>query len=123
MAKTLKCQVTFPLTLIVNSESEKDLEGARAEAREIVASGKELHGEQKAMINAFASERTTEQLLELILRKGIRELVRAELKSEMNNSETKCRIGDIKVDFNAFDPCGCNACHSGPSKFCEASFK
>ncbi|QHJ81065.1 MAG: hypothetical protein [Bacteriophage sp.] len=99
MAKTLKCQVTFPLTLIVNSESEKDLEGARAEAREIVASGKELRGEQKAMITAFASERTTEQLMELILRKGIRELVRAELKSEMNNSGTKCRIGDIKVDF------------------------
>lgn len=101
MAKTLKCNVTFPLTLIVNSESVASVEESRKEAREVLASGVALSGERKAMIEAFASERTTEELLELILRKGLREIIRSELKSEMNNSETKVRIGDIKVDFEA----------------------
>lgn len=123
MAKTLKCTVNFPLTFVVNTESVKDLEGVREEARKMLAdTTMSFKGEQSAMLEAFASERTTEALLELILRKGVREIVRKELKSEMNNSETKVRIGDIKVDFSADEPCGCNACHSGPSKFCEASF-
>ncbi|WYW00660.1 host HNS inhibition protein [Pseudomonas phage vB_PpuP-Vasula] len=101
MAKTLKCNVSFGMTAICNTETVKALEDARVEARGILAENPSVNGEHKAMLEAFASERTTEALLELILRKGIREIVRKELEAEMNNGETSVRIGNIKVAFEA----------------------
>lgn len=100
MAKTLKCNVTFGLTCVVNSEAEKGLEAARDLARVALKhSDEEPKGEQGAMLKLFASERTTEELLELIVRKGIRELIRSELESEMNNDESTVTVGNIKVAF------------------------
>ena len=101
MAKTLKCNVTFGATIVVNSDAEKALEAARDLARVALKNGEKPKGEQGAMLEAFASERTLEQLLELIVRKGIREIVRDELESELNNDETAATIGNIKVTFEA----------------------
>ncbi|AFO12315.1 hypothetical protein PhiS1_26 [Pseudomonas phage Phi-S1] len=102
MAKTLKCNVNFGLTVVVNSESEKALEAARDLARVALKHNPdEAKGEQKFLLEAFASERTTEQLLELIVRKGVRELVREELERELNNDETSTTVGNIKVTFEA----------------------
>lgn len=101
MAKTLKCNVNFGLTVVVNSKSEKALEAARDLARVALKHGDKPKGEQGAMLEAFASERTIEQLLELIVRKGIRELVREELEREMNNDETSTTVGNIKVTFES----------------------
>lgn len=101
MAKTLKCNVTFGATIVVSSDAEKALEAARDLARVALKHGEKPKGEQKFLLEAFASERTTEQLLELIVRKGVRELVREELEREMNNDETSTTVGDIKVTFEA----------------------
>lgn len=101
MAKTLKCNVSFGLTAVVNTETVKAVDEARLEARKALAEGEQGDGEHAAMLKLFASERTTEELLEVILRKGLREIIRKELMQEMNNSETSLRIGDIKVAFAA----------------------
>ena len=99
MAKTLKCNVSFGLSSVVNTETVKALEEARIEAREALQDGIKCDGERMAMLKVFASERTTEELLELMFRKGIREIVRKELKAEMDNDETSLRVGEIKVAF------------------------
>lgn len=104
MAKTLKCNVSFGLSAVVNTETVKAVEEARAEAREALQDGVKYDGERKAMLEVFASERTTEELLELLLRKGIRDLVRKELKAEMDNDETRVRVGEIKVTFEHITP-------------------
>lgn len=99
MAKTLKCNVTFGLTAVVNTETETAVNVAREEARKALTEGVQCDGEHKAMLEIFASDRTTEALLELVLRKGIRELVRSELEREMTNDETSVKVGNIKVEF------------------------
>lgn len=111
MSKTLKLNVTFPITAVVNTETVVDLEGARLEAREAIAEMIPMKGEQLAMFKLFASEMTTEALLETILRKGLREIIRKEINSEMNNGETTVRVGDIKVAFEKpMEPRSCNGC-------------
>lgn len=99
MAMTLKASVSFDLTAVVNTETVKALEDARIEAREALQDGIKCNGEHKAMLEVFASERTTEALLELILRKGLREIIRKEIKSEMCNDETSVRLGEITVAY------------------------
>lgn len=103
MAKTLKLNVTFPMTVVVNTESVAAVDASRVTAREAVAKaaqeGEQLKGEAGAFLRLFASEITTEALLEIIMRKGIREIIRAEMTSELNNAETGVRVGDIKVSY------------------------
>ncbi|ANY29041.1 hypothetical protein UNOSLW4_0130 [Pseudomonas phage UNO-SLW4] len=99
MAKTLKANVSFGLTCVVNTDAEKALEAARDLARVALKHGEAPKGEQGAMLSLFASEKPTEELLEIIIRKGVRELVREELDRELNTDETRATIGNIKVDF------------------------
>lgn len=113
MAKTLKLNVTFPMTIVVNSETVVAVESARKEAREALSkaaeNGEKVKGEAGAFLKLFASELSTEKLLETLTRKGIREVVRKELTSELNNAETSVRVGDIKVTYETPKiPCGCN---------------
>lgn len=97
MSKTLKLTVSFPMSVVVNSETVAAVE----ESREALKGAKQLKGEEKAMAVLFASERTTEEILEIVMRKGIREILRKELTSELNNTETGVTVGDIKVVYAA----------------------
>ncbi|UAV89431.1 hypothetical protein SNK_28 [Pseudomonas phage SNK] len=116
MAKTLKLNVAFGMTVVINSETEKGFEVARAAARESVKQGV-LNGNKKdSMLHVFASDKTSEEVFEIILRSGVRELIRKELTSEMNNGETSATVGNIKVTFEKRSDvlarsCDCNACY------------
>lgn len=128
MSITLKAQVNFGLTIVVETKSLEFVRDARAACKSMSAEQaaealKDADGEERFKLNLFRSERTDEEVLEAIYRTYLRGFMRDELKSQLCNSESRARIGNIKVDFNADAPCGCNACHAGPSKFCEASFK
>ncbi|QJD54617.1 hypothetical protein PssvBMR1_gp24 [Pseudomonas phage MR1] len=101
MAITLKANVNFGLRLVVNTGTIAAVEVSRALARVAVAEGKPMKGESAAMVSLFASEITTESLMETIMRKGIRELVREHLEDELNNDETTVRVGNVKVAFEA----------------------
>lgn len=101
MAKTIKCNVNFDLTAVIQSSGLKTLQEAREASREAIAGGEHGDGEHKAMIEIFASDRTEEDLLKLILRKSIREMIREELEGELNTADTSVRVGNIKVDFKA----------------------
>ncbi|WYW04373.1 host HNS inhibition protein [Pseudomonas phage vB_PpuP-Kurepalu-2] len=99
MAKTLKANVNFGVTIVINSETEKAFEIARAAARESVKQGITNGNKKDSMLHVFASDKTSEEVFEIILRSGIRELVRKELTGELNNGETSATVGNIKVDF------------------------
>lgn len=116
MAKTLKLNVAFGMTVVINSETEKGFEVARVAARESVKQGV-LNGNKKdSMLHVFASEKTSEEVFEIIIRSGVRELIRNELTREMNNGETSTTVGNIKVTFEKRSDvlarsCDCNACY------------
>uniref|UniRef100_A0AAU6VZG9 Uncharacterized protein n=1 Tax=Pseudomonas phage Ghual01 TaxID=3138534 RepID=A0AAU6VZG9_9CAUD len=101
MAITLKANVNFGLRLVVNTGTIAAVEVSRALSRVALAEGNVGKGEAAAMVRLFASEITTESLMETILRKGIRELVREHLEDELNNEETTVRVGNVKVAFEA----------------------
>ncbi|WZX11488.1 hypothetical protein YZUPF006_000026 [Pseudomonas phage YZU-PF-006] len=115
MAKTLKLNVSFPMTVVVNTDACKGLSIARAAAREAVKQGTINGNKKDNMLNVFASDNTDEEVIEIILRSGVRELVRNELTREMSNDETKATVGDIKVSFENNSvlarSCDCNACY------------
>ncbi|AKG94369.1 hypothetical protein VO98_135 [Pseudomonas phage phiPsa17] len=114
MAKTLKLNVSFPMSVVVNTETCKGLEVARAAAREAIKQGTTNGNKRDFMLNVFASDKTTEEVLEIIIRSGVRQLVREELTREMTNDETRATVGDIKVSFEDSSvlarSCDCNAC-------------
>ena len=114
MAKTLKLNVTFPMSVVVNTQTVKALEIARAAAREAVKQG-ELNGDKRdSMVHVFASDKPTEEVLEIIIRSGVRGLIRDELTRGLTNDETRATVGNIKVAFEGNSAlarsCDCNAC-------------
>ena len=106
MAKTLKVNVSFPMTIVVNTDAVNSLTEVRATAREALevaaAAGEKIAGEKGAMIRLFAGDMTDEALLELIMRKGIRDFIRDDMRKELNTSETKTTVGDVRVTFEPF---------------------
>lgn len=109
MAITLKTNVSFPMTIVVTSETIKDFQEARQEAREILASGKELKGQTKYRVEMFASDMTDEQIFERIYREGVREFIKKDFINEIQGNESRIRVGDVKVSFvpNAVVPRKC----------------
>lgn len=118
MAKTFKAHVSFPLTLVVKTETVTDFLEAREEARKILASGKVLKGESKFRIELMASDKPDDEVLQTIFRSGIREVLRKDFLSEIVGSESTGRIGDTLVVFEdrkvsvgeVLAPCCCGNC-------------
>ncbi|UMO76101.1 hypothetical protein PF_00027 [Pseudomonas phage P413] len=99
MAITLKTNVSFPMTMVVTSETVKDFQEARNEARQILASGKVLKGHTKYRVELMASDLTDEQCFERIYREGIREFLKKDFVNEIQGNESRIRVGDVKVSF------------------------
>lgn len=113
MAKTLRLTVTFPMTIVVSSETCAELAADRKRIREMPAEKvAKLKGQPKANYELMMSERTDEELMEIIYRAGLRETIRSNIKSEVCSSESTCRIGDIKVTYEKpVEPKGsCQGC-------------
>ncbi|QJD54673.1 hypothetical protein PssvBMR2_gp30 [Pseudomonas phage MR2] len=104
MAITLKATVSFPISMVVFSETVKDFAEAREEARKMLADEKvsaRLRGETRYRVELLASDKTDEQIFEQIYRQGIREVVRKDLAKEIAGNEARVRTGDVKVSFEA----------------------
>lgn len=117
MAMTLKLNVTFPMSIVVSSETIKDFAEAREEARKILADEKaksRLKGETKYRVELLAGDKTDEQCFEQIYRQGIRESIKKDLAKEIAGTESRVRVGDVKVAFEDRSvlarSCDCNAC-------------
>ena len=112
MRMTLKLNVSFPMTIVVKTETLKAFDATREEIRKIPAEEiAALKGEAKFRAELFRGDRTTEQVMELIYRAGIRELIRKELVEEINGNESTARLGCIKVTYEApMVPRSCNGC-------------
>lgn len=118
MAKTLKLNVTFPMSIVVSSETIKDFAEAREEARKMLADENikaRLKGETKYRVELLAGDKTDEQCFEQIYRQGIREFIKKDLAKEISGNEARLRIGDVKVTFEDRSvlarSCDCNACY------------
>jgi len=101
MAKTLKLNVSFPMSVVVKSEIIADFQEARKEARKILASGKALRGHTKYRVELMASDKTDEQCFEQIYREGIREFLKKDFIKELEGNESRIRVGDVKVVYEA----------------------
>ncbi|WYW04228.1 host HNS inhibition protein [Pseudomonas phage vB_PpuP-Kallioja] len=111
MSMTLKLNVSFPMTIVVKAETLKAFDETREEARKIPAEEIEkLKGETKFRAELFRGDRTTEQVMELIYRAGIRELIRKELVEEITGNESTARLGCIKVTYEAPPKRSCQGC-------------
>jgi hypothetical protein len=112
MSKTLKMTISLPLTVVVKTESIAALEASREEIRQMPAEKvAALKGAQKFRYELFAGDKTTEQVLEVIYRQGLREGVRDLIMGEIQGNESTCRVGDIKVTFEApMVPRSCDRC-------------
>lgn len=105
MSKTLRCTVSFPLTLVFNEDQLKQLRESREEAREVVAAGfrmghgRKVTGSEKAMCEMFASDLTDEQLLERICRAGIRQFLTQDFAKDLRGDGTNVRLGSVKVAY------------------------
>lgn len=112
MSKTFKITVNFPLTLVVSTETVKELTEAREAAREISGSGKVLKGEPKFRVELLASDKPDDEVLETIYRSGIRQLLRDDFMKELCGDEgVRGRLGDVKVVFDTPKvPRSCQGC-------------
>jgi len=104
MSITLKAQVTFGLTIVVEKETLKFVSDARAECKamtpeQVSAKLKDATGEERLKFELFRSDKTDEEVIEVIYRTSMRGFLREELKSQLCNSESRARIGNIEVDF------------------------
>lgn len=113
MAMTLKLNVTFTMSIVVSSETIKDFAEAREEARKILADEKaksRLKGETKYRVELLAGDKTDEQVFEQIYRQGIRECIKKDLAKEIAGTESRVRVGDVKVAFEAPPKRSCQGC-------------
>ena len=116
MAKTLKLNVSFPMTAVISTETVKEFQEARNAARSILADpdSKALKGEVKFRIELLASDKTDDEVLETIYRSGIRDFIRSDLAKEIGGSEANIRTGDCKVVFETREKpaegCDCGSC-------------
>lgn len=97
MAKTLKLNVSFPMTIVVATDTITALKATREEARLI-------HSEKIAKLNG-----------ETKFRAGIREFITRYMRNKIAGNEAKIRLGSVKVSFEDNSllarSCDCNACH------------
>ena len=106
MSITLKAEVTFGLTIVVEKETLKFVADARAEVKALTVEKvaeklKDATGEERFKFDLFRSDKTDEEVIEVIYRTSMRGFLRDELKSQLCNDESRARIGNIKVDFRA----------------------
>lgn len=101
MSKTLRSTVSFSLSQAFDEEALQVLRESRAEARVLVQAGLPEHikGDSRAMCEMFASDLTEEQLLERVIRAGIRQYIREDFVKELTGDGQRVRVGSVKVAF------------------------
>lgn len=106
MAITLRANVSFPLTVVVHTETMKMVAEARRLCKELsederAVKFKDADKEERSKLDLFLSDKTDEQVIEQIYRAALRRHIRKELRSELTNDESTARIGDTRVVFES----------------------
>ncbi|WP_300733866.1 hypothetical protein [Pseudomonas sp.] len=119
MAITLKAHVSFPMTIVVATETMKFVAQARAEVRSVPAEKlaeklKDANKLERAKLELFLSDKTDEQVVEWIYRSSLRQFIRDDLRKELCNDESTARIGDTRVIFEQKEvkPKWCATCQN-----------
>lgn len=100
MAKTLKLNVSFPMTIVVSTDAMTAIKAIREEVRLTPAEKiAELTGETKFSAELFRGDKSEEEMLELIYRAGIREFITKDMRKEIAGNEARIRLGSVKVVF------------------------
>lgn len=109
MSKTLKLNVSFPLSIVIHSETIKELQESREEARALTTEEvSKFRGQRKANYLMLISDKPDEEIFEVIYRAGIREHMRTTLLKDLQGNEARIRLGDVKVVFEKFEkPTAC----------------
>jgi hypothetical protein len=100
MPITMKAVCSFPLTIVINTETMEYIAKARKECRE--ADPEKFATANKAerfKVDLFLSDKTDEEVAQVIYRASLREFIRRDVKRELATDECRARIGDIRVDF------------------------
>lgn len=102
MSITMKAVVTFPMTIIINRETMQYIAEARQKCRDADPEKfAEAKGHERFKVELFLSNKTDEEVCQIIYRASMREFIRRDVTNELKTDESRARIGDIKVDFNA----------------------
>lgn len=100
MSITMKAVVTFPLTIIINTETMQYIAEARQKCRDAdPAKFAEAKGHERFKVELFLSDKTDEEVAQVIYRASMREFIRRDMTNELKTDECSARIGDIKVTF------------------------
>lgn len=103
MSKTLKLNVSFPMTIVVSGESLLEVQKAREQMRAISEDkASAFTGESKAHYELFKGDLSDEAVLERIYRSGIRRFMREDFLKEITGNEATARLGSVKVSFEEF---------------------
>lgn len=103
MSKTLKLNVSFPMTIVVSGESLLELQKARKDVRGLPAEKVAgLKGESKAHCELLSGDLSDEAVLERIYRSGIRRFMREDFLKDITGNEATARLGSVKVSFEEF---------------------
>lgn len=100
MSITMKAVCSFPLTIVINTKTMEYIAKDRQECRD--ADPEKFAKADRAerfKVDLFLSDKTDEEVAQVIYRSNLREFIRRDVTSELKTDECHARIGDIRVDF------------------------
>lgn len=104
MSITMKAVVTFPMTIVIDKETMQYIAEARQKFRDADPEKfVNAKGHERFKVGLFLSDKTDEEVCQIIYRYSLREFIRRDVTNELKTDECRARIGDIKVDFDS-DP-------------------
>lgn len=100
MAITLKTKVTLTTSIVVSTETVARFQKEREVARVLPAEKREkLKGQARAIYEAYVSEKSDEEVLQLVLRMGLREGLLETMKTEFNDGDFNAKGSQVAVTF------------------------
>lgn len=105
MSITLKTKIVLTTSIIISSKIVEQLQKERVQARAITPEKLErLKGQSKAMHEIMVSDKTDEEVFEIILRLGFREGFMETLKSEFSGEDFRAKGSQIAINYKGKKP-------------------
>jgi galactitol-specific phosphotransferase system IIB component len=105
MSITLKTKIVLTTSIIVSTKIVEQLTKERVEARAITPEKLErLKGQEKAMHLVMVSDKTDEEVLEIVLRTGFREGFLETLKSDFSGEDFRAKGSQVSITYKGKAP-------------------
>lgn len=99
MSITLKTQVILTTSIVISSETVKRFQAERDEARRMDPFKSEaLTGQARAIFEAYISDKSDEEVLQMVLRMGFREGFKETLRTELTG-DFRAKGYQVAVNF------------------------